>query len=86
MWAVPVSGGPEGWWGWCCGSPSKGVMSPDLAALAERVVDAMQGDAVLRIGRLCQEAKEIAQQVHGGTGTRRCPRVSTPHCLHFPMP
>ncbi|XP_031450933.1 guanylate-binding protein 1-like [Phasianus colchicus] len=36
-----------------------------LAALAERVVDAMQEDAVLRIGRLCQEAKEMAQQETG---------------------
>ncbi|OXB74763.1 UNVERIFIED_CONTAM: hypothetical protein H355_003650, partial [Colinus virginianus] len=36
-----------------------------LAALAERVVDAMQGDAVLRIGQLCGEAKEVAQQESG---------------------
>ncbi|XP_052555135.1 guanylate-binding protein 1-like isoform X1 [Tympanuchus pallidicinctus] len=36
-----------------------------LAALAERVVNAMQEDTVLRIGRLCQEAKEMAQQETG---------------------
>ncbi|XP_021231265.1 guanylate-binding protein 1-like [Numida meleagris] len=36
-----------------------------LAALAERVVDAMQGGSVLQIGRLCQEAKEMAQQEPG---------------------
>lgn len=60
-------------------------MFPDLAALAERVVDAMQEDAVLRIGRLCQEAKEMAQQVDGGTETPWCPHVPPPHCLHVPM-
>uniref|UniRef100_A0A8C9ETM7 GB1/RHD3-type G domain-containing protein n=1 Tax=Pavo cristatus TaxID=9049 RepID=A0A8C9ETM7_PAVCR len=36
-----------------------------LAALAERVVDAVQEGAVLRIGRLCKEAKEMAQQETG---------------------
>ncbi|XP_072211537.1 guanylate-binding protein 1-like [Excalfactoria chinensis] len=42
-----------------------------LAALAKRVVDAMQGDAVLRIGRLCQEAKEMAQQETGNKWPKR---------------
>ncbi|XP_015738975.1 guanylate-binding protein 1-like [Coturnix japonica] len=42
-----------------------------LAALAERVVDAMQRDAVLRVGRLCREAKKMAQQETGNKWPKR---------------